>query len=195
MAQIQQGPAAQPGIITWNIDPAHSNAQFTVRHLMISNVKGEFTRVSGRVLFDPSKPESLSAEATIDVNTINTREPDRDNHLKSPDFFDVAKYPTLTFKSKRAEKEPNGLKVTGDLTIHGVTREVTLDVEGPTPPMKDPWGFTRVGASATTRINRKDFGLVWNQALETGGVLVGDDVRITLDVELMAEQPIAGGKN
>ncbi len=195
MAQTQQASAAKPGIITWNIDPAHSNAQFTVRHLMISNVKGEFTRVGGRVLFDPNNPESLSAEATIDVSTINTREPDRDNHLKSPDFFDVAKYPTLTFKSKRALAGSDGLKVTGDLTIHGVTREVTLDVEGPTPPVKDPWGFTRVGASATAKINRKDFGLIWNQALETGGVLVGDDVRITLDVELVAEQPAAGGKN
>ena len=186
MAQTQQA-AEKNGIITWKIDPAHSNAQFSVRHLMISNVKGEFTRVSGQVLLDPSKPESLSAEATIDVSTINTREPDRDTHLKSPDFFDVAKYPTLTFKSKGAVAGPDGLKITGDLTIHGTTREVTLEVDGPTPPLKDPWGNTRIGASASTKINRKDFGLVWNQALETGGVLVGDEIRINLDVELVAE--------
>ncbi len=187
MAQTQQAPAKQPGTTTWNIDPAHSNAQFSVRHMMISNVKGEFTKVSGKVSLDPGKPETLSAEAAIDVATINTREHDRDNHLKSPDFFDVEHYPAITFKSRRAEKTSDGLKVTGDLTIRGTTREVTLDVEGPTPPMKDPWGFTRVGASATTKINRKDFGLAWNQALETGGVLVGDDVKITVDVELIAQ--------
>ncbi|MCL5671339.1 MAG: YceI family protein [Acidobacteria bacterium] len=186
MAQIQ--PAAEKtGILAWKIDPAHSNAQFSVRHLMISNVKGEFTRVSGQALLDPSNPESLSVEATIDVSTINTREPDRDTHLKSPDFFDVAKYPTLTFKSKGAIAGPDGLKVTGDLTIHGTTREVTIEVDGPTPPLKDPWGNTRLGASASAKINRKDFGLVWNQALETGGVLVGDEVRINLDVELVAD--------
>ncbi|HKT11715.1 MAG TPA: YceI family protein [Terriglobia bacterium] len=187
MAQTQQAPAKQPGTATWNLDPAHSNAQFSVRHMMISNVKGEFTKVTGQVHFDPGKPESLSAEAAIDVSTINTREPDRDNHLKSPDFFHVEKYPAITFKSKRAVKDTHGLKLTGDLTIHGVTREVTLDVEGPTPPTKDPWGNTRVGASATAKINRKDFGLTYNQALETGGVLVGDEVKITIDVELLAQ--------
>jgi len=187
MAQAQQTTIRQPGTMTWNIDPTHSNAQFSVRHLMISNVKGEFTRVAGQVVFDPARPESLSADATLDVSTINTREPDRDKHLKSADFFDVANHPTITFKSKRAEKGPDGLKLTGDLTIRGTTREVTLEVEGPTPPMKDPWGFTRVGASATTKINRKDFGLTWNQALETGGFVVGDEIKITVDVELVAQ--------
>jgi polyisoprenoid-binding protein YceI len=186
MAHTQEAPA-NPAFTTWNIDPSHSNAQFSVRHLMISNVKGEFTRVSGKVRLDRNNPQSLFAEATIDVSTINTREPDRDNHLKSPDFFDVAKHPTITFKSIEAINGPDGFKLTGDLTIHGVTREVTLDVEGPTPPTKDPWGFIRVGAAATTKINRKDFGLTWNQALETGGVLVGDDVKITVDVELVAQ--------
>jgi polyisoprenoid-binding protein YceI len=187
MAQIQQGLVKQQGIANWNIDPSHSNAQFSVRHMMISNVKGEFTKVSGTASFDPSNPETFSAEASINVATINTREHDRDNHLKSPDFFNVEKFPTITFKSKRAEKSPDGLKLTGDLTIHGVTREVVLEVEGPTPPTKDPWGNTRVGASATTKINRKDFGLTYNQALETGGFLVGEEVKITLDVELVAQ--------
>jgi polyisoprenoid-binding protein YceI len=187
MAQTQQAPAAKPETATWKIDPAHSNAQFSVRHLMISNVKGEFTGVSGQITFDPQQPEKLSAEATIDVNTINTREADRDKHLKSADFFDAINFPTLNFKSKRAERGAGGLKLTGDLTLHGVTREVTLDVEGPTTPLKDPWGFTRIGASATTKINRKDFGLTWNQALETGGVLVGDEIKITVDVELVAQ--------
>ncbi len=187
MAQTQQVPAVKQGIRTWEIDPAHSNAQFSVRHMMISNVKGEFSKVGGQVRFDPTQPENFSAEASIDVSTINTREHDRDNHLKSPDFFHVEEYPTITFKSKRAEKSSDGLKLTGDLTIHGVTREVTLDVEGPTPPTKDPWGNTRVGASATTKINRKDFGLTWNQALETGGILVGDEIKITVDVELIAQ--------
>ena len=186
MAQTQQATAVKPEITTWKIDPAHSNAQFSVRHLMISNVKGEFTQVSGQIDFDPQNPETLSAEATIDVSTINTREPDRDKHLRSADFFDVANFPAISFKSKKAAKGHGGLKLTGDLTIHGITHEVTLDVQGPTTPVKDPWGNTRVGASATTKINRKDFGLTWNQALETGGVLVGDEIRIMVDVELVA---------
>src|SRR5579872_206423 len=187
MTPTQETQAVTEGATVWNLDPAHSHAQFAVRHMMISNVKGEFTRVEGRVTFDKSNPQNLSAEATIDVSTINTREPDRDNHLKSPDFFDAANYPKITFKSKRALAGKNGLELIGDLTIHGVTREITLEVDGPTPPMKDPWGNIRIGASATAKINRKDFGLVWNQALETGGVLVGDEVRITIDVELLPE--------
>jgi polyisoprenoid-binding protein YceI len=188
VAQTQQATTTKPAITVWKIDPAHSNAQFSVRHLMIANVKGEFTKVTGRVSFDPDQPESLSAEAAIDVSTINTREPDRDKHLKSADFFDVAHFPTLAFKSNRAKIGPDGLKLTGDLTIHGATHEVTLEVEGPTSPVQDPWGFTRVGASATTKINRKDFGLTWNQALETGGVLVGDEIKITVDVELTTQR-------
>ena len=187
MTQTQGTQAVTAGATIWKLDPAHSHAQFTVRHMMISNVKGEFTRVEGQVVFDKSNPQNLSAEATIDVSTINTREPDRDNHLKSPDFFDVAKYPRITFKSNRALAGKNGPELIGDLTIHGVTREITLEVDGPTPPMKDPWGNIRIGASATAKINRKDFGLAWNQALEAGGVLVGDEVRITIDVELLPQ--------
>jgi len=171
---------------TWNIDPVHSHAQFKVKHMMIANVKGEFTGVQGALTLDPSDITKSRVEATIDATTINTREPQRDAHLKSADFFDVEKFPTLSFKStaiaRSAEAE---LAVTGDLTIHGVTRRVVFEVEGPSVPMKDPWGSTRLGLSATTRINRKDFGLTWNAALETGGILVGDDVTITLDIEFV----------
>jgi polyisoprenoid-binding protein YceI len=170
----------------WEIDPAHSSAQFSVKHMMISNVKGEFSKVSGRVNFDPENPENSTVEAAVDVGSISTREPDRDKHLKSPDFFDVAKYPKMVFKSKRVVKNSDGsLQLVGDLTIHGVTRETAFTLEGPTPAAKDPWGNVRRGASASVKINRKDFGLTWNTALETGGVLVGDEVKITLDVEMI----------
>jgi polyisoprenoid-binding protein YceI len=170
----------------WEIDPAHSSAQFSVRHLMISNVKGEFTKVSGRVNFDPENLAASAVEASVGVSTVSTREADRDAHLKSPDFFDVAKFPTMTFKSKRVVKNSDGgLKLAGDLTIRGVTRETAFNLEGPTAPIKDPWGNLRRGVSASAKINRKEFGLVWNAVLETGGVVVGDDVSITLDVELV----------
>lgn len=170
---------------TYKIDPAHSVADFKVRHLMVSNVRGEFSGVSGAVQFDDQNPANSKVDATIDVNTIQTREPQRDTHLKSADFFDVEKFPHITFVSKKVVKTGDEEhKVTGDLTIHGVTREVVLEVEGPTPEVKDPWGSVKSGASAKTKINRKDFGLVWNVALETGGVLVGEDVQIHLDLEL-----------
>ncbi len=168
---------------TYSIDSSHSSAQFSVRHMMISNVKGEFSNVRGTIVYDPENLGNSSIEAVIDVSSINTREPSRDAHLKSADFFDVAKYPTLAFKSKRIWKKGDELQASGDLTMHGVTREVVLAIEGPTPEAKDPWGNIRFGASATAKLNRKDFGLVWNQALETGGVLVGDAVAITLDIE------------
>ncbi len=171
--------------ITYEIDPAHSAVHFSVRHLMVSNVRGEFTKVSGTVNFDPEKPETSTVEATIDANSISTRDSQRDGHLKSPDFLDTEKFPTITFRSKKVEIQPGGGKITGDLTIHGVTREITLDVEGPSPEMKDPWGKQRIGASATAKLNRKDFGLTWNAALETGGVMVGEEVKITLDVEVV----------
>jgi len=169
----------------FEIDPQHSSAGFKVRHLMISNVKGEFSKVKGSVDFDSASPSAARIDAIIDVGNINTGEPQRDAHLKSPDFFDVAKFPNITFKSKKVTRvEANKYKALGDLTIHGVTREVTLDVEA-TQEVKDPWGNQRFGANATTKINRKDFGLTWNKALETGGVMVGDDVDITIDVELV----------
>ncbi|HVT91629.1 MAG TPA: YceI family protein [Bryobacteraceae bacterium] len=170
----------------YKIDPAHSSAQFTVRHMMITNVRGSFSGVEGTVTFDPDKPEETVLESVIDASTINTLEPDRDKHLKSADFLDVEKYPTITFKSKKVTVAGDGeLKIAGDLTIHGATREVVLNVEGPTSEGKDPWGNLRIGASAATKIKRSDFGLTWNSALETGGVLVGDDLKIALDVSLI----------
>jgi polyisoprenoid-binding protein YceI len=169
---------------TWQLDPAHSNVEFSVRHLMISNVKGQFEKVSGTVTSDGDKPSSVQIQAQIDANSINTRVEKRDQHLKSPEFFDVAKYPTIAFKSTKIEAAgPGKWKLYGDLTLHGVTKPVVLDVEGPTTPMKDPFGNTRVGASATTKIDRKDFGLTWNKALEAGGVVVGDEVTVMIDVE------------
>jgi polyisoprenoid-binding protein YceI len=177
-----------PGLLhaaPWEFDPAHTGVHFKVRHLMISSVRGEFEKVTGKIVYDEADVTKSSADITIDTATINTRVAKRDEHLRSPDFLDVAKYPAITFKSKRVEKGGNGtLKMTGDLTIRGVTKEVVLTVEGPTPAIKDMQGNARVGGQATTKIQRKDFGLVWNKALETGGVVVGDDVDITIDVEI-----------
>ncbi|WII71396.1 YceI family protein [Bdellovibrio sp. 22V] len=168
---------------TWNIDTAHSSANFSIKHMMIAKVHGGFEKLSGVLQYDPADVTKSSIEATIDASSINTREPQRDTHLKSADFFDVEKYPTIQFKSKKVEKDGDDLKVTGDLTIHGVTKEVALQVEGPSEEMKDPYGNIKIGISATTKIKRKDFGLSWNAALEAGGVLVGDDVTISLDVQ------------
>jgi polyisoprenoid-binding protein YceI len=171
---------------TWNIDPVHTVAEFKVKHMMISNVKGHFTNVSGVSLLDEGDVTKSRVEASIDAASITTREPQRDAHLKSADFFDVEKFPTLSFKSTSVKRASDTeLAIEGDLTIRGVTRNVVFNVEGPTPPAKDPWGNTRLGLSATTKINRKDFGLTWNAALETGGILVGDEVTITLDVQFV----------
>jgi polyisoprenoid-binding protein YceI len=171
---------------TYTIDPAHSSAQFSVRHMMISNVRGSFGAVKGTVVYDPEDPSASAVEAQIDTGTISTMDDQRDAHLKSADFLDVAQYPTITFKSRKVE--PAGSdewKVTGDLTIHGVTREVALKVEGPSAETKDPWGNIRLGASASTKIKRSDFGLTWNATLETGGFLVGDELKIELEVSLI----------
>jgi len=173
-------------VSTWNIDPVHSVAEFKVKHMMISNVKGQFTNLKGSVTLNDGDITRSQVDASIDANSISTRDPQRDAHLKSADFFDAEKFPTLAFKSTRVSRAGDGeLKVAGDLTIHGVTRSVVFHVEGPTAPGKDPWGNTRIGLSATTKINRKDFGLTWNAALETGGILVGDEVTITLDVQFV----------
>ncbi len=172
--------------MTYQIDTAHTQAQFKVRHLMISNVKGEFTKVTGTVELDDANPAASSINVTVDVNSISTREPQRDAHLKSADFFDAEKFPTITFVSKEVVKSGEGsFEVVGELTIHGVTRTVDLNVEDVTPEVKDPYGMFRRGASAKTTILRSDFGLKYNAALETGGVLIGDDVHITIDTELV----------
>ena len=171
--------------MTYTIDTAHSSAQFKVRHMMIANVKGEFDKVSGTVEFDSANPSASQIEASIDVASISTRETDRDNHLKSPDFFDVAKFPHITFKSTNVVSEGEGeFKVGGNLTIHGVTKPVTLEVEELTDEVKDPWGFMRRGATAVTRINRKDFGMEFNIPLDAGGFVVGDHIEITIDIEM-----------
>jgi polyisoprenoid-binding protein YceI len=171
---------------TWNIDPAHTVAEFKVKHMMIANVKGQFSKVSGVLVRDGSDPANDRVEATIEAASIDTRNEQRDGHLKSADFFHVEKFPTLHFKSTDINVVGEGeLSVEGDLTIRGVTRKVSFAVEGPTPPAKDPWGNTRIGVSASAKINRKDFGLTWNAALETGGILVGDDITITLDAQFV----------
>lgn len=169
----------------YEIDPAHSGAHFTVRHMMVANVRGDFAKLTGKVNWDPDNVAASSVVAAVDANSINTGEPKRDAHLKSPDFFDTAKYPTLTFRSKRVWREGGKLKLAGDLTIHGVTKEVVLEVEGPSAEIKDQRGAFRTGATATGKINRKDFGLTWNRALETGGVVVGDEVAVTIDVAMV----------
>ncbi len=171
---------------TWNIDPDHSNVGFKVRHLMVSNVKGSFEKHTGTVDINDQDITKSKVEISIDTNSINTNVRKRDDHLRSAEFFDVAKFPAMTFVSKRVAKAgKDKLKVTGDLTLHGVTKEVVLEVEGPSRESKDPWGNIRKGATATTKINRKDFGLVWNKALETGGVAVGEEITITLEIEMI----------
>lgn len=168
---------------TYEIDPAHSSVHFSVRHMMLSNVRGEFAKISGTIQFDPENLAHSAVEAAIDASSINTRIDQRDNHLKSAAFLDVEKFPALTFRSKRVVPHTDGGKMTGDLTIRGVTREITFDVEGPTPEVKDPWGKQRIGASATAKLSRKDFGMTYNDVLETGGVVVGDEVKISIDIE------------
>jgi polyisoprenoid-binding protein YceI len=170
----------------WEIDPAHTSAQFAIRHLMVSTVRGDFRKVSGKVDLNDQDVTKSTVEATIDVASVDTGIAKRDDHLRSPDFFDVAKYPTITFKSKKIQKGSGdgNLKITGDLTMHGVTKEVVLDFDGSLKPVKSPQGKTLIGGMASTKINRKDYGLTWNAALETGGVAVGEDVVITIDIEM-----------
>jgi polyisoprenoid-binding protein YceI len=176
----------------WQIDPAHSAAHFSVRHLMISNVRGEFTKLSGSAILDPVNPAKSTLQVTIEAASINTREPQRDEHLRSADFFDVANHPTLTFRSERIEAiGPENFKLIGDLTIRGVTKQVTFEVEGPTAPVKDPWGNTRAGITASAKINRKDFGVAFNALTETGGLVVSEEVKITIEAELIQQKPAA----
>jgi polyisoprenoid-binding protein YceI len=171
---------------TYQIDSQHTGVHFKVRHMMISNVKGEFGRLTGSVQFDPSNLAASRVEASIESASVNTREPQRDSHLKSHDFLDVGRYPKITFGStKIVSTGVDSYLITGDLTIRDVTRQVILRVDSVTPEIKDPNGLYRLGASASTRIERKDFGLTWNAVLESGGFVVGDDVDITIDVELV----------
>jgi polyisoprenoid-binding protein YceI len=183
MATATTSPAT---ITTWKLDPAHSHAEFKVKHMMISNVKGSFSGLTGTLTEHAFDASLSSVEATVPVPTVSTGDPQRDGHLKSADFFDAEKYPEMTFKSTRVQKKGEGeYAVTGDLTLHGVTKPVTFAVDGPSAPGKDPWGNTRIGLSATAKINRKDFGLNWNAALETGGILVGEDVQIALEIQFI----------
>ncbi len=172
---------------TWNLDPAHSHASFTIRHLVISNVRGELTKFTGALKLDEKDLTKSSVEATIETASIDTRVAKRDEDLRSPNFFDVEKYPTITFKSTKVEHAGKGkLKVTGDLTMHGVTKPVVLAVEGPTAEIKDPWGNARRGLSASAKIDRKDWGLTWSKAVEAGPV-VGDEVKIEIEAELLKQ--------
>lgn len=193
MLAFTASAAAEVG--TWQIDAQHSAAQFSVRHMMISNVKGEFSKMAGTVQYDPADITKTVVDVTIDANSINTRVEGRDKDLRSANFFDVEKYPTLTFKSKRVQAAGAGKwKITGDLTIHGTTKEVILEGEGPTPAIKDGRGALHMGASGGCKVNRKDFGLTWNRTLDGGGVVVGDEVTITIDVE-MVQRPAAPSSN
>lgn len=176
----------------WEIDPAHTNAQFTVRHMMVSNVKGQFGKTAGTVILDDHDASRSTVQVTIDAATIDTHEAKRDAHLRSPDFFDVDKYPQITFKStKIAKTGKDTYGVTGNLTMRGVTKPVTLTVQAPDQSFKNPWGMTVRGFSATGKISRKEWGLTWNKGLETGGVLVGDEVTLQIDGEMQAKQPAA----
>ena len=171
----------------YQIDPSHSTASFSVKHMMIAKVHGAFEKMSGKLIYSASDLSQTSVEVAIEASSITTREAQRDAHLKSADFFEVEKYPLINFKSSRVEGKPGDLKVIGDLTINCVTQKVTLEVEGPSDEVKDPWGNFRIAASGTTKIKRKDFGLTWNTALEAGGLLVGDDVTITLEVQFVKQ--------
>ena len=170
---------------TWSVDASHSNVGFKVRHMMVSNTRGQFDKFEGTVELNDKDITKSKVNVSIDAASVNTENKKRDDHLRSPDFFNVAKFPKLTFVSTKVQKAGSGLKVTGNLTIHGVTKSVVLEVEEITNAVKDPWGMTRRGLTASTKINRKDFGLGWNKALETGGVVVGEEVKISLEIELI----------
>ena len=189
VAVLSSSPALAADYV---LDSSHSTAQFSVKHMMVSTVRGQFDKVSGTVSFDDKDPTKAKIDVAIEAKSINTREPKRDDHLRSPDFFDVAKYPTLTFTSTKVEKAEGGkFKVTGNLTMRGITKPVVLTSDAPTAAVKNPWGGEVRGIYATGKLNRKDWGLTWNKALEAGGVLVGDEVTLTIDAELNVKPPAA----
>jgi len=173
----------------WEVDTTNSTAGFGVRHMMVATVRGQFDKVTGTVNIDDKDLTKSTIDVAIDAASISTNDGKRDEHLRSADFFDTAKFPKITFKSKKIEKAGSKLKATGDLTMHGVTKPVTLEFDPPTAPVKSPWGQTVRGVSATGKLNRKDWGLVYNKALETGGVVIGDEVTLQIDVELVAKAP------
>jgi polyisoprenoid-binding protein YceI len=182
-------PVLRAQAVSWRIDPLHSSAQFSVRHMMISTVRGQFGGVKGMVLYDPKNPAASSVEATIDCSTVNSGEAKRDADLKTAEFFDVKKYPVMTFKSTKVDVAGAGkLKVTGDLTINAITRQVVLDLDQPTEPIKDTMGRQKIGVSGLTKIGRKDFGILYNPVMESGGVAVSDEVSIILEIELIKNQ-------
>jgi polyisoprenoid-binding protein YceI len=186
---------ALAGATTWDIDPAHSSIEFSVKHMMVSTVKGQFEKLSGKLELDDKDVTKSTVEVTIDLASVNTREPKRDGHLKSPDFFDVSKYPTATFKSTKVQKAgKNKLRVTGELDLHGVTKPVVLEVEGPSEPNKTPYGTTVRGVHATAKLDRKDFGIGWNKVLDNGGVLVGNEVTLEMNAELSERAPTTPAK-
>jgi polyisoprenoid-binding protein YceI len=178
---------AQP--VTWRIDPLHSSARFSVRHMMISTVHGQFGGVKGAMTYDAKNPAASSVQATIDCASVNTGEPKRDSDLKTAEFFDVKRYPVMTFRSRKVAVTGSGtLRVTGDLTINAITRQVVLDVEGPTAPVKDTQGREKIGVSGTAKVSRKEFGILYNPIMESGGVAVSDEVTINLEIELIKSQ-------
>jgi len=188
-AALTFSPALLAQEASWRIDPLHSAAFFSVRHLMISTVRGQFNGINGAVRYDPKRPTDAAVDATIDCRTLNTGVAKRDEQMRGPDFFDTRLYPVMKFRSKRVEVSgPGKLKITGDLTINAITRSVVLDVDGPSQPVKDAQGREKIGLSAATKINRKDYGITWNEILETGGVAVADEVSISMDVELIRNQ-------
>jgi polyisoprenoid-binding protein YceI len=180
-----------PAASLWTIDLSHSGVHFSVKHLVVATVRGQFDRLTGSVSLDPQQLGRSSIEAVIDASSINTRDAQRDAHLRSPDFLDVERFPTIEFRSTKLERSDDGYRITGDLTIHGVTRPIVLAAEASEDEIKDPFGNVKRAASATTKLSRKDFGLVWNVALETGGVVVGDEVKIVIDVELVRQADAA----
>jgi polyisoprenoid-binding protein YceI len=180
--------AASAAAASWAIDPAHTSVQFAIRHMMVSNVRGEFTKLTGSVQGDEAKPTEAVIAVVIDPGSVDTRDAKRDDHLRGADFFDVATHPVIAFKSKSiAAAGPGAFKVTGDLTMHGVTKEIVLDVADVTPAITDPFGKTRAGARATTKLNRKDFGINWSKTMDSGGLVVGEEVTVTVDVEAIKQ--------
>jgi polyisoprenoid-binding protein YceI len=173
----------------WTIDPTHSSANFSIKHMVISNVRGSFGKLKGSAKYDGNSLKGADVQAIIDVSSINTNDEKRDGHLKSPDFFDVAKFPTIAFKSNKVVPSKNGFDIDGTLTMHGVTKPIVLHAEPLSKEVKDPYGNTRVGTSATATINRKDFGISFNANMDNGGAVVGDEVNITLAIELTKDQP------